>query len=529
MNTTGTRPFLTLALLAGAIAAGGCASRSGAVPSGDPAPKATAGAVELREETPRRHALQRPGLPADWNWNGQALPTGELDSSLITIEHFAPAQANANAEYQSTIRVKNVSSSVHLADVVVTDHLPADGFKATNANPPGESVGDTMVWKLGHLAPGETRSIVLHGSGAAEGVARGCASVAYTPQVCVETAIVSAGIELKKFAPADVLQCEDIPLRFVVRNPGSGAATGVRIVDQLPAGWTVAGKDTLSFDVGTLKGGESREFTAVARSAKTGSFVNRATATAAGDLKSDASAPTVVRMPFLEITKAAGSATEILSRESTFVITVRNTGDAPAEDFVITDTITGADRIVAASDGGTVTGTRVTWKLAALAPGATRSVSVTAIRDTAGTLSDSATATAKCAAPVTATAQTVYSGIAAILLEMVDDPDPVIVGATTTYTITVTNQGSAPDSDIVVTCSFEDAVEFVSAGGATQFTRDGNKVTFAALATLPAKQVAKWTVVVRGREESDTRFTTTLNTHETGRPVMKTEATRIYK
>jgi uncharacterized repeat protein (TIGR01451 family) len=522
---------LALALLAASLAVAGCCAvkSGGAAHAAEPAKTEHA---EKKAEASRPGALQRPDLPADWNWSGQALPTGEVATSLITLEHFAPAKANANTEYQYTIRVKNVSPSMHLADVVVTDHMPASGFKFASANPAADPAGGTLTWKAGNLEPGETRSFVVRGAGTAEGVARECSSVAYTPMVCVETTIVSAGLELKQITPAEVLQNQDIPLRLVVRNPGTGDATAVKVVDQLPEGWTVAGKNTATFDVGTLKAGESRELTAVARAPKTGSFVNRASATAAGDLKVEAAAgpPIVVKKPAtLEITKTASSATEVLSRQATFTIAVHNTGEAPAEDFVITDAMTGADKIVSASDGGTISGNTITWKAGALAAGATKTVKVTASRDTAGTLSDTATAAAKGAESVTATAQVAYQGIAAVLLELVDSPDPIAIGETTTYTIKVTNQGTAPDSEVVVTCAFEDAVEFVSAAGVTQGVHEGKTVKFAPLATLAPKESVKWTVVVKGIAEADTRFTTTLNTKETGRPIVTNEATRVYK
>lgn len=524
---------LQLALLVSALAVGGCCAVKGKSATADGSEPAKSGqAAEKKAEPAKAGAMQRPDLPPDTNWSGQALPTGVVDSSLVTLEHFGPARVNANTEYQYTIRVKNVSPSIHLTDVVVTDHLPNDGFTFTSANPAGERSGETMTWKLGQLAPGATQAIVVRGRGTKEGVARECSSVSYTPMVCVETAIVAAGLELKQITPAEVLQNQDIPMRITVRNPGTGDATGVKVVNQLPEGWTVDGKNTVTYDVGTLKAGESREITSAARASKTGSFTNKVTATAAGDLKAEAPAgpPIIVKKPaVLEITKTASSQTEVLTHEATFTITVRNAGEAPAEDFAITDTMSGADKIVSASDGGVVSGSTITWKPGALAPGATRAVKVTATRNTAGALSDVATATAKGVEPVTAKAQVAYAGIAAILLELVDGPDPVMIGESTTYTITVTNQGTAADSEVAVTCTFEDAVDFVSAGGVTQGVRNGKTVTFAPLATLAPKQSVKWTVVLKGVAEADSRFTVSLNTKETGRPIVSNEATRIYK
>jgi len=61
----------------------------------------------------------------------------------------------------------------------------------------------------------------------------------------------------------------------------------------------------------------------------------------------------------------------------TFTITVENQGNVPSNDYMVTDALPAGTAATAASDGGVITGTTVTWNLTDLAPGATRSVTVT--------------------------------------------------------------------------------------------------------------------------------------------------------
>lgn len=526
----------TLAVFA--LAAAGCICPSkpaGTKPPADAAP-AVAKAAPAAEPAPaersephRRTALARPDLSADWNWSGQALPTGDLSTSVLTVETFSPVRVNANSEYDYRVRVTNVAETMHLSDVRVTDRLPGEGYEFVSANPGCERSGDTLSWAIPHLAPGESREFTVRGRATEVGTVKECASAEYTPHVCVETAVVAPEILLEKFAPAEVSLCDDVPLRYVVRNTGTGDATRVAVVGELPEGWTVAGRPTVRFDVGTLPQGQSRELTAVARASKTGKFVARAKATGDGDLVSEASAPVAVRQPKIEITTDVGAGTQFLGRDSTFRVTVKNTGDWPARDFVLKDTFGGAEKIVAASDGGQVSGSVVAWNLGTLAPGASRTVTVTANRATEGPVTATAAASAFCAEPVSAAAKTTYRGIPAVLVEVVDDADPLPLGEPTTYTITVTNQGTAADTDIVVNCTLEDTVEFVAAGGATKATRTGSKVSFAPLASLAPKEVVRWTVTVRGLKEADTRFSVTVDTKETERAISETEATRVFK
>ena len=72
-------------------------------------------------------------------------------------------------------------------------------------------------------------------------------------------------------------------------------------------------------------------------------------------------------------------------------------------------------------------------------------------------------------------------GIPALLMEVVDEIDPVTVGDETTYVITVTNQGSAQDQNVTIVCNLEEAMSFVSGTGTSAVTAEGGTVTMAAV------------------------------------------------
>lgn len=508
---------LTLVVLA-ALAAGACQSRGG-----------SAGSV----------GMKRPDLGPDYLWAGEALPTGDVKTSVVTIEKIIPASVDAGEGLQYTIRVRNISASTPLVDVVVSDELPSSGFAFEGATPDGKRAGNKISWNLGTLEPGAGTDITVAGRASAPDAVSHCASVTWGQKAAPAPApapvaekppapVLTPKLELSKSAPGESCMYDDIQIKLVVKNPGNGQATDVKVVDTLPEGWTVDGKPTVTFNVGALAAGASKELTAKARASKTGKFTNKATATAAGGLTASAASDTVVKKGMLEVTKTADVQRQIMGRDAKFTITVKNTGDWVAGACQLKDTATGADTVGSASDGGVVSGNTVTWNLGDLAPGASKTVTMGATRRSPGNIDNKASASARCAEPVTAGASVAFIGIPAVLLEMVDNPDPVPVGGTTTYTIRVTNQGTAPDSNIEVYCEHEDSVAFVSCDGVTKGTYAGNKITFAPVANLAPKEVATWTIVMKGVKAADSRFKITLNTKETGRPVEKSEATRIY-
>jgi uncharacterized repeat protein (TIGR01451 family) len=306
------------------------------------------------------------------------------------------------------------------------------------------------------------------------------------------------------------------------------------ITDQLPSGWRAAdGSGVINIPVGTLAAGQSREFESIVKPGERGTANNTATARADGDLTATSNTTTtVVRLPALAITKAAPDR-RFIGRDITYEITVRNTGDGEARDCMLEDMIPAGATFVSASDGGRSDGSRVTWNLGTLAPEANRTVTLTIKPGAGGIVRNTATVKAYCAAAATGTAETSVEGIPAVLLEVVDIEDPIEVGSNETYVITVTNQGSAPDTDIRIAFMLEDTMEFVSGTGASAIqgvaAAGTRNFEFAPLPSLAPGADAVWRVVVKGVAPGDARFTVTMNTDQLGRNVQETEATNFYK
>ena len=114
-------------------------------------------------------------------------------------------------------------------------------------------------------------------------------------------------------------------------------------------------------------------------------------------------------------------------------------------------------------------------------------------------------------------------------MEVIDLTDSIEVGNDVTYVITVTNQGSATDKDVVVKATLEDNMQYVSSSGATKGSLSARTVTFAPLPSLAPKAKASWRVTVKAVKAGDVRFRVAMNSEHLGRDVDETEATNFYK
>ena len=447
----------------------------------------------------------------------------------IAIKKTAPATAVLGQTFMYTIRVSN-PAKVAANNVVVTDPLP-DGIAYVSSSPKATVAGQKLTWSLGTLGAGAGASISVTVKGTKTGTFENCADVTADDGLkgrsCATTRITNPALALSKSAPAEALLCDTIPYSITVKNTGDAPATHVRIVDKFPAGLTMLdGRDRAEFDIGTLAPGESKVGKVTVKAAKVGTYTNTAEATADGGLKATATARTVVRVPVLVLTKTAPK-TRFVGRPARFTITVANNGDAPAKNTVLVDTIPAGTQFVTASAGGRMAGGKVTWQLGTLNPKDTATVSVTVKPTAQGQIRNSATATAYCT-KASDQAMTVVKGIPAILLECVDIEDPIEVGSRETYVITVTNQGSADGTNIVIQCTLPAEQEYVSATGPTRVVSKGKAVTFAPLGSLAAKAKVVYRVVTKGLKAGDTRFKVALTSDQMSSPAEETESTHIY-
>jgi uncharacterized repeat protein (TIGR01451 family) len=216
-----------------------------------------------------------------------------------------------------------------------------------------------------------------------------------------------------------------------------------------------------------------------------------------------------------------------VGREATFELTVTNKGDAAAHDVVVTDALPKGVEFRSADQAGKLEGATVVWRIGVLEAGQTRTLKTTLLCPTMGTFKNSARV-AYCAEAVEDCTLEV-KGIPAILLECVDDPDPIETGANVNYTITVTNQGSAVATNVVVNCTLPPELEYVGAKGATAATAAEQKITFAPLPSLAPNAKAVYVLTAKGVGEGDVRFQVEMKTDQIATSVMETEATHVYK
>ncbi|MCI0674840.1 MAG: NEW3 domain-containing protein [Phycisphaerales bacterium] len=446
---------------------------------------------------------------------------------MVMLEQSMPEEVAIGKPFEYQITVTNLTDNA-LQHVEVVNKLPAN-FKMERSQPEGQLAEGMYRWNIGNLGPKESRAIQMRGVGSSAGSFESCAMVTFIPgaMACATSTIVEPPqIEMTAQAPSMASRCDELEYRVIVTNTGAGPARDVTIQHQLPEGFTVAGAQPPS-NLGTIRPGESKHVTIRLKPAKAGEFNIRSVATSPDGLKDEASAKTDIGEPALKIAMT-GPQRDFIGTQVPYEVTVTNTGTFAAENAFIELRAEGNAEFLAAADGGQRIEKAQRWRIGNIGPGESRTMKFQLRGLRQGPLRIDAIANAECAQPAQAMAQMTFEGIAALLLEVVDLNDPVRVGDKTTYTITVTNQGSEDATNVRINCELEDNMGYVSATGASAPTAVAAKVAFAPMPRLKPGDKATWQVTVQGRKPADTRFAVQMTSDQLDRPVEETESTHVY-
>ena len=482
-------------------------------------------AVSRPLEGPRSITVTREGM-----LRGTLDPSSGMDAGgSIMVEKITPAKVTVGKPYEYVLRVIN-RVDCHFTDVVISEKFP-EKYELLKASPdPAKTSGRTAEWTIGELGPKETRLFTIRGIAQEMTPMSACTRVTYTPMLCLGPETTASGLKLTMEAPVLAVLCDGIPEKIKIENTGADLLESIKISQALPEGLTTAeGKNLLEVRAEKLAGNGSKVFAVKLKVQKAGSYTHKVKALASNGLSISATAvTTVVTQPALKIS-VSGPEKVFMTRDADFKITVENAGNADAVSTEVSAKIPAGLKFVSATNGGAVKEDRIIWTLGTLAVQKTVSLGVILKGIATGPVQLAVTAKGACCQEVSAMGKMNVQGIPAILLDAVDTEDPIQVGKMEKFRVVVTNQGTAPDSHIVLKIDFEKNFDYVSSSGPTQAKAESSKaVEFASLVSLAPGQKATWEIVAKATDEGDHRASIHVKSDSIERPVEKIESTRVY-
>jgi uncharacterized repeat protein (TIGR01451 family)/fimbrial isopeptide formation D2 family protein len=446
-------------------------------------------------------------------------------SYLMGLSKNAPALVTVGDTFTYDI---TATAQADAGDVTVADTVPS-GASFVSSDPAAAQDGNRLAWKLGNMAKGESKTIKVTLKADQQGDLNYCATVSAVPRICVTTTVGKAALALKKTGPETAALNTDVTYNLTVQNTGNTPARDVVVTDNVPDGMsTASGQKQIKLEVGNLGPGESKSMPVVLHADNRGKFLNKAVATSGNAGQAEAEAPTTIVAAAVKITKTTQDTRLFINRAATYEIEVSNTGDVDLTGVAVTDTAD-SRTVIATAEGATVNGSIAKWDVGTLPTGQKKNFTVKVISKVPGRFTDTASVSADQGLHDTAQADTEWRGVTGILVEAIDDPDPIQVGEVSTYTIRVTNQGSTVDiSDLKVVVTVPPELEVVPNSASDNATVSGNTITWPTTAAVPPKGVVTHTYVAKGVKAGDARTKVAVTTSARPDPIEKFESTTVY-
>jgi uncharacterized repeat protein (TIGR01451 family) len=444
--------------------------------------------------------------------------------NLLSIETGGPNTVNLNEVFESVTTLRAIENC---ARITVRQRIP-EGVTIVKSEPEAEEEDGLLVWRYPWMDPGSEQTITVWLKAAQEGAFVPCASVEAYPRSCYTVTVTRAQIAITKSGPTQATLNETFSYRIVVENVGNGTARDVVVYDELPSGLThESGSRSLTFQVGDLAPGESKTIAVTVTAQERGEHVNKAVAESSNADAVNAQASTLVLYKDFKVFKS-GPSQQFLNRRARYDIVVTNLGDAAITDIQVVDAAPTPTRILTAEGAETQTERRAVWNIARLEGGAARQFTVTLTTSTPGTHVNKVVAVADDGTRRSAEAATLWKGMPAMLLEVVDTEDPLMVGEETVYIIKVTNQGTAADGNVQIVAKFPRNITPVAGTGATAGTIENNVVTFEPRRSLDAKESITYRIRAKGVEIGDARVKVYLTSDLLQTSVPEEESTHVY-
>jgi uncharacterized repeat protein (TIGR01451 family) len=482
-----------------------------------------AGAVPLaapKQTQPAGIALGT-GLPGTADLEGPQAPS-------LTLEKRAPAEIQVGKECTFEIRIRN-TGHVAAHGVVVRDEIPQKTSLVTCQPRAAESAGGVLHWELGTLNVGEEVTIEMRLLPMAEGEVGSVATVEFRSRVSVRTIVTKPELAVRLSGPPTVMIGDEVPLEIEISNPGSGAATGVILLEDVPAGLSHPAGDRLELELGTIPPGEQRQLRLVLTATKAGAITNLLTARADANLSVDAHVDIEVIAPQLKV-GIDGPKRRFLERPATYTLSLENPGTAAAKDVELAAYLPKGMKFLEANNHGQYDAAThsVIWGLEELPASERGSVQLVAVPVEPGDQMLRAEGRAAKGLTDQAKQGITVEGVAAIKFAVDDLEDAIEIGGETTYKIDVVNEGSKAATQVQIAALIPAGLKAVAASGPSQHAMQADRVVFAPLRRLAPKAEVTYEIRVEGLDAGDHRLRVQLATDEIRQPVTKEENTRVY-
>ena len=465
--------------------------------------------------------------------------TGAADRSIseivqpqLSIRKRAPAKATVGVPHEYTILVSNEGDSPAY-NVVVDDDL-GDAARLEYSKPAAEfdRVTRKLNWTIPELAPQARQEILVRITPIGEGTLDGVATVRFKAQVASATVITAPKITLEITGPAEVKVGDEVQLRYVVRNNGTGDASNVILRSVLPPGLKHTEGGDLEYEIETLRAGDREEIDLTVVAAEPGSFRTVSEVTMSG-VSADRTTTEIDIIGSQLTIQRLGPDRRFVGRTATFQNIIANETNFEANNVIVTEQVPEGMKFISADNDGEYnpeTG-RVRWEIARLLPHKQTVLEVELEAISAGQQQTIVEVTESAGFRSQATETTTVEDYENMTADISRQDAPVAVGETFGFTITIENRGTAVARNVEMVVSIPPEISVKAAGSKTNPARRvGSSVHYALVEAIQPAEKRTFELKLQGeRPAQNALVRASLKYEHLKEPLIVTESVTIFE
>lgn len=549
-----------------------------------PTDSAGQASVEIFQKEPKHGTNKiciqviRPGdLPGA---NGQRLVVGSgttmktWTAADLAVKKTGPTAGSPGATLMYRIDISN-PGDLPAKDVVATEAIP-DGLTYVGSNPPAETVGRQLQWRLGELGARQRRTIDVTYRAERQGSVVNCVEVTAAGGLkvsdCATTTIATASLDVRVAGPQQATVGSEVSFDITVRNLSQAPAAKLIIKDRLDAGLehpAVNQQNAIERLLGDLAGGASQQITVKLRVTKPGRLCHTVEVAGPGITPASAQAclmgvgsggpaagtpgtlppfggaeqPKPTGPPSISVKMLGPKQPAIIGDTAQFTIDIANTGTTDAKNLKVLVRYDDALRPTLATDGyDQPEGGGLAWKIDNLPAGGTpvslgvhckcEKATLNACNRVTVSTSDGGQFEDKACLEIRASGETSRESPPVtppdgqtLTMSVVGLRNPVAVGKELTYEIMMTNTGSASLRQVSVAATVPEGMVPNPIGtvgpGTTKFAREGNVVRFDPVFEVKPNESLMYRVRVLTKKTGKYKFRAELTSPTLPQPIVQ--------
>jgi len=454
-------------------------------------------------------------------------------SPILAVQTSGPRRISVGKESKYELTISN-SGEVAAEDVLVFVSLPgwadllgAEASTGATESPVSGNAERTLQWRVGDLpASGSQRlalKIVPRESRPFDLAVRWeFKPVASQAMIEVQEPRLSISMD----GPRDVLYGEKKLYKLHLSNTGNGPAENV-IIQLMPIG----GDDNqpISQRLGTLGADEQKDVEVELTARQVGTLMIRAEVRADGGARAELAERVLVRRAGLQV-DVTGPRVQYVGVAATYRLRVSNPGTASARNVTVSVNIPPGAKYLSGIENPEleITGNRLQWTLASLAPAAEQNFFIKCTLGLSGVNRFDVVSTADGDLTATTGTTTRVEAMADLRLDVKDPSGPIRVGEETIYELHICNRGTKSAEHVEVLAYFSRGIEPIAAEGVQHQIAPG-QVVFSPIASVSAGGNVVLKIRARAEVAGNHVFRAEVHCKRLGTRLVSEETTHFYQ